>query len=419
MTQRPSHPSPVPATAADTSPDNPWPIRLLTSKIGRYIMRMPVAWVEGQVVEISRRGDSAIAFLTLRDPDVDLSVSVTTGRRVLDSMATPLVEGARVVARVAPEYWEKRGRFSLTAIELRPVGVGALLAQIEHVRQLLASEGLFDDRFKKPLPFAPAVVGLICGRDSAAEHDVVVNAGKRWPAVRFEIARVAVQGNGAAQAVCQAIERFDADPAVEVIVLARGGGSLEDLLPFSNETLIRVAHACRTPLVSAIGHESDTPLLDLVADVRASTPTDAAKRIVPDVDHELAGVDNARRRLHASVRVRLDTEQQRLDALRSRPGLAAPLQILDQHADTVVQLRERGRRALATRLDRSQEEGRHLLARVRALSPKATLDRGYAVVLDAGANVVRDAEKVAVDDDVQVLLAHGRLAARVRDRDLE
>ncbi len=403
----------LPEKAADTSAENPWPLRVLTTKISKYIMRMPVAWVEGQVLEISRRGDSSVVFLTLRDTDVDMSLSLTTGRRILDAMPTPLVEGARVVARVVPEYWEKRGRFSLTALDIRPVGLGALLAQIEHLRQLLAAEGLFDDRLKKRLPFAPDVVGLVCGRDSDAERDVVVNTQHRWPATTFEIRRVPVQGSAAVNSICQAITELDADPRVEVIVVARGGGSLEDLLPFSNETLVRTAANCSTPIVSAIGHEADSPLLDLVCDLRASTPTDAAKRLVPDVTAELNRVDDVRARLRRAMTLRVDGEQSRLDSLRARPGLASPTAALDAQADVVMSLRHRGTRSVHVRLERAEDDIAHILARVRALSPKATLERGYAVVLDEAGHVVTDAADTTTGAQLQVLLATGRLTTQV------
>lgn len=402
----------APKTAAETSAEQPWPVRLLSAKIGGYIMRMPQAWVEGQLIEIKRRGDASVVYLTLRDPDVDMSLNLTTGRRVLDSMPTPIVEGARVVARVVPQYYERRGQFSLTALELRPVGVGALLAQVEHLRQLLAAEGLFDERRKRPLPFVPTRIGLICGRASDAERDVLVNTRHRWPAAQFELRQVPVQGPSAVPAVCQALTELDAHPDVDVIVIARGGGALEDLLPFSNETLLRTVASCSTPVVSAIGHEADAPLLDLVADVRASTPTDAAKRIVPDVQHEAASLSTARERLQQAIVRRITDEQNRLDLLRARPGLADPAGLLDRQTDLVTGTRGRGRRAVAAQLERATDDVAHLLARVQTLSPKSTLERGYAVVLDPAGRVVLTADALAPGDDLQLLLAAGRVDAR-------
>jgi exodeoxyribonuclease VII large subunit len=392
-------------------------VRLLSSKVAGYIARMPSVWVEGQVVEITRRGGSSTCFLTLRDTAVDMSLSMTVSARVLDATLSPVVEGARVVVRATPDYWEKRGRLSFQVHDVRPVGVGELLAQVEHLRRLLASEGLFALDRKRPLPFAPAVVGLVCGRDSAAEHDVVVNSRARWPATRFEVRRVAVQGGSAVTQVAEALAELDSRPEVEVVVVARGGGSLEDLLPFSNEALVRAVAACRTPVVSAIGHEEDAPLLDLVADVRASTPTDAARRIVPDVRHELAAVHAARGRLRRNVTGRLDVEQHRLDALRGRPVLADPDGLLDALGRQLDDARRRADRAVLTRLDRAADQVAHLRTQVRGLSPLATLERGYAVVQDADGHVLRDPADVGPGDTLRVRLARGDLHATAADDD--
>lgn len=405
-----------PPTAGQTTPEHPWPVRLLSSKVAAYVARMPSVWVEGQVVEITRRGGSSVCFLTLRDTAVDMSLSMTVSGRVLDATVSPVVEGARVVVRATPDYWEKRGRLSFQVHEVRPVGVGELLAQVEHLRRLLASEGLFALDRKRPLPFAPAVVGLVCGRDSAAEHDVVVNSRSRWPATRFEIRRVAVQGGAAVTQVIEALEELEARPEVEVVVVARGGGSLEDLLPFSNEALVRAVSACRTPVVSAIGHEEDAPLLDLVADVRASTPTDAARRIVPDVRHELAAVHAARERLWREVTSRLAVEQQHLDALRARPVLADPEGLLDTLARQLDDARRRAHRAVGGRLDRAADQVSHLRTQVRGLSPLATLERGYAVVHDPQGRVLRDPAEVVAGDTLRIRLARGDLRATVGDQ---
>ncbi len=388
-------------------------MRLLSSKVAGYISKMPSVWVDGQVVEITRRGGSSVCFLTLRDTAVDMSLSMTVSARVLDAAVSPVVEGARVVVRATPDYWEKRGRLSFQVHDVRPVGVGELLAQVEHLRRLLASEGVFALDRKKPLPFAPAVVGLVCGRDSAAEHDVVVNSQARWPATRFEIRRVAVQGGSAVTQVIEAVAELDARPEVEVVVVARGGGSLEDLLPFSNEALVRAVAACRTPVVSAIGHEEDSPLLDLVADVRASTPTDAARRIVPDVRHELAAVGAARERLWRIVSGRLDVEQHRLDTLRDRPVLADPEGLVDALGRQLDDARGRAHRAVSGRLDRAADQVAHLRTQVRGLSPLATLERGYAVVQDADGRVLRDPAEVAAGDTLRVRLARGEVDAAV------
>ncbi|HKG51882.1 MAG TPA: exodeoxyribonuclease VII large subunit [Actinomycetales bacterium] len=414
MSASPSGPRRVPERALDTSPEHPWPVRLLSLKIAEYVDRMPPVWIEGQVVQLVQRPGTTTAYLTLRDADVDFSLSVTAPRQLLDRMDTELPEGARVVVHAKPTYWTKRGSLQLAADAIRHVGVGELLARIEHLKRVLASEGLLDARRKRRLPFLPDTVGLVCGRASAAERDVIENARRRWPAVRFAVRQVAVQGPTAVTQVTDAVRELDADPRVSVIVVARGGGALEDLLPFSNETLVRAVAAATTPVVSAIGHEVDTPLLDLVADVRASTPTDAAKLVVPDVAEELAGVHAARDRLRRAVVHRVDNEQAGLDALRSRPVLASPVTLVEDRRHAVETSLHRARVALGARLDRARDDVRHLSSQVRALSPAATLDRGYAVVQRADGAVVRDPDEVSDGERLRLRVAGGELAAEAR-----
>ncbi|WP_414696523.1 exodeoxyribonuclease VII large subunit [Pengzhenrongella sp.] len=406
-------PLPLPARALETTAERPWPVRLLSGKIADYVSRMAPVWVEGQVVQLSRRPGAGMAFLTLRDTDADMSLPVSVFARVLEAVTTPLAEGAHVVVHAKPTFWTKRGTLQLQADEIRPVGIGELLARIEHLKRVLAAEGLFDASRKVPLPFLPAVVGLVCGRGSKAEHDVVVNARARWPQVAFEIREVAVQGIGAVPQVSAAIAELDADPRVDVIVVARGGGAVEDLLPFSNEALVRAAAACRTPLVSAIGHETDTPLLDLVADYRASTPTDAAKAIVPDVTEERARLVQARTRIRAAVGHLLNREQAGLDAARSRPVLAAPESMVAAREADLLQRIEAGRRTLERWLARATGDTAQLAAQVRALSPAATLERGYAVVQRADGAVVRNPAEVDDGDRLRIRVARGELAATV------
>lgn len=401
----------IPPTAGATTPEKPWPVRLLTSKLTEYVAKAPAVWLEGQVVQVTRRPGQGTVYLTLRDTDVDLSFSVTVAARVLDGLGGPLPDGAHVVVHARPQLFPRRGALVLAADDLRPVGVGELLARLEHLRRLLASEGLFAAERKRPLPFLPRVVGLVCGRSSAAEKDVVDNARRRWSGVRFDIRAVAVQGPNAVLEVTDAVAALDREPEVDVIVVARGGGSMEDLLPFSNETLLRAVAACRTPVVSAIGHEVDSPLLDLVADVRASTPTDAAKRIVPDVAEELARLLQARRRAAAALVGRLTREEQLVAQLRARPVLADPHRMLDAHTATLAALRQRSRTATAARLDRAGDDVRHLRERVAALSPAATLARGYAVVQGPDGAVLRDPARVAAGTRLRVRLDAGDLAA--------
>jgi exodeoxyribonuclease VII large subunit len=404
---------PLPERAADTSAEQPWPVRLLSMKIGEYVEKMSVLWVEGQVVQLTRRPGARTAYLTLRDPDVDMSLSVSIHVNALDAMATPLTQGARVVLQAKPVFWTQRGSLMLDARQIRPVGVGELLARVEHLKQLLASEGLFDTGRKKPLPFLPRVVGLVCGRASAAEKDVVENARRRWPSVRFEIREVAVQGPTAVQEVGAALAELDALPEVDVVVIARGGGSVEDLLPFSNETLVRAVAAARTPVISAIGHDVDTPLLDHVADWRASTPTDAGKRVVPDGEEERRGVRQARDRSHGAMRRRVATERAHLEAVRSRPVMANPAAMLEVRRDELEALRERARHRVLAAVHRASDHVGHLRAQVRALSPQSTLERGYAVVQQADGRVVTDQDVLEVDELLRVRVARGDFGVRV------
>ena len=395
----------------ETSPESPAPLRQISQLLADWIGRLGAVWVEGQIAQLNRR--SGVCFLTLRDVDAEVSAQVTCHRRVLDATNPLVTEGARVVAHVRPTFYARNGSLSLNAHEIRPVGIGELLARIEQRRQLLAAEGLFDQVRKRPLPFLPSRIGLITGRESAAERDVLDNARRRWPGVEFAVHNPRVQGTSAAGEVIAALRTLDADDAVEVIVIARGGGSVEDLLPFSDEALIRAVSTCSTPVVSAIGHEPDTPLLDLVADLRASTPTDAAKRVVPDVREELRGVvqlrDRGRRWLSAFVR----HEQQGLTNMRSRPALAEPLTLIDHRADAIADLRERSRRTLVHRIDRASDEIGHHLARVRGLSPRSTLARGYSVTQRSDDGLVTSIDEVSDGDELDIRVADGHIAVRV------
>ena len=270
MSETPAVPQPLPEKALDTTAERPWPLRLLSAKMADYIGKMAPVWVEGQIVEANRR--AGMSFFTLRDTATDMSLRLTAYSQVLDRVTAPLTPGTQVVVHAKPAFYAKRGDLSLQARDIRPVGLGELLARIEQLRRVLAAEGLFDANRKKPLPFLPSCIGLVCGREAKAMDDVLVNARERFPEVRFEVRQVAVQGVKAVSEVSRAVKELDADPAVDVIVVTRGGGSVEDLLPFSNEALVRVVAECTTPVVSAIGHEGDAPLLDLVADYRASPP---------------------------------------------------------------------------------------------------------------------------------------------------
>ncbi|WP_415855044.1 exodeoxyribonuclease VII large subunit, partial [Sinomonas sp. G460-2] len=322
----------LPERAADTTPDNPWPLALLSRKLKEHIDKSPQVWIEGQVIELNRRGSNA--FLTLRDVEAEISLSGSAWSQVMARLKEPLERGSRVVALVKPEMWLKTGRLNMQVRDIRPVGLGDLLARIERLRQALGAEGLFAESRKKRLPLLPHRIGLVTGRDSDAKKDVLRNAALRWPAVHFEIREVTVQGASAVAEVVRALRELDAMPEVDVIVIARGGGSLEDLLPFSDERLVRAVSEAETPIVSAIGHEADRPILDDVADLRASTPTDAAKRIVPEVSEELARVRQARERLERQIELHVSRELQQLALLRSRPVLAHPERMLEvRHED--------------------------------------------------------------------------------------
>ncbi|GAA0816725.1 exodeoxyribonuclease VII large subunit [Spirilliplanes yamanashiensis] len=389
--------------------EEPWPVRVVSQKVGAWIAKLGWVWVDGQVAQISRRPGASVVFLTLRDPSADLSLTVTAHRDVLDAGAPELAEGARVTLHAKPEFYPARGTLSLRADEIRQVGLGELLARLEKLKKLLAAEGLFARERKRRPPFLPRRVGLITGRASAAERDVLMNTRRRWPAVDIRVLNVPVQGPTAVPQIIDALKVLDNDDTVDVIVLARGGGSVEDLLPFSDEALCRAVFGCRTPVVSAIGHETDAPLVDYVADVRASTPTDAAKRIVPDLAEESRLIDQARRRLDRAVATMLDRETHRIEAWRSRPSLARPEAMIEQRAADVVALRDRAGRSLDVRLRAAGEELRHTVAQLRALSPAATLERGYAIVQRADGHVVRAASEVTPGDILRVRLAEGEL----------
>lgn len=370
-----------------TTPEAPWPVRTVARKIAEWVARLGEVWVEGQVTQLTRRPGTRTVFLVLRDPAADVSLTVTCAREVADD-CTALSDGARIVVRARPDFYLARGTLTLRAVEIRPVGVGELLARLERLKRVLAAEGLFGAERKRSLPFLPGCIGLVTGRASAAEHDVRDNAMRRWSAVRFRIENVAVQGPSAVPEIITALRRLDADPEVDVIVLARGGGSVEDLLPFSDEALCRAVAACRTPVATAIGHEQDTPIVDLVADLRCSTPTDAGKRLVPDVAGEQSAVAD----------------------LRSR-GRRAVSALFSAEAERVRALRDRARRCVRHRLDAAAADVEHTRSRVRALSPAATLARGYAVVQRRDGSIVRRAADVARHELLRLRLADGGVDA--------
>jgi len=395
----------------ETSAEAPVPVRTMLRLVGDWVTKLGRIWVEGQIAELNKRGGTV--YLTLRDPIAAVSARVICPATVFNATDPPPGPGARVVIWAKPDFNINRGSFALTALDLRQVGIGELLARLERLRKALAEEGLFARERKRRPPFLPRVIGLICGRDSAAERDVQRTAALRWPAVQFRVEQVSVQGSLAVPEVIDALHRLDGDPDVDVIIITRGGGSVEDLLPFSDETLVRAVAACRTPVVSAIGHEQDSPLLDHVADVRASTPTDAAKRVVPDVAEQLALIDQLRGRARRCLAGRLDRERAWLAAAVSRPVLASPVRELDRLEEKARALAERAQRAVTAQLDHTARDLEHTRARLLTLSPASTLRRGYAIVQRQDASVVRSAAQVGAGEKLTVRFAEDQLTATV------
>lgn len=397
------------------SPENPWPVRAVATRVAKWIDRLGTVWVEGQIAQLTMRPGSNTAWLVLRDPAADMSLSLTCPRDLVANAPVKLAEGVQVIVYGKPQFYTGRGTFSLRVTDIRAVGIGELLARIDRLRRLLDAEGLFDPRLKRPIPFLPNTIGLITGRASAAEHDVMAIASARWPAVRFEVRNTAVQGLNAVAQIVEALAELDADPHVDVIILARGGGSVEDLLPFSDETLCRAIAAATTPVISAVGHEPDNPVCDLVADLRAATPTDAAKRVVPDAAAEQAGVTEMRRRSAQALRNWVRREAHIIEGLRSRPVLAHPLRALDARAEEIERARTTARRDINRMIAVQTDRLEHLSARLSTLGPAATLARGYAVVqvLDgsSGGQVLRSTADAPAGTRLRVRVADGAVTA--------
>jgi exodeoxyribonuclease VII large subunit len=395
----------------ETSSDSPAPVRAVTEAIKEYLDRLGPIWIEGEIAELNERS-GGMAFLRLRDSSVDMSLSVMCHKSVLASVA-PLPANARVVLYAKGSWYTKNGSYTLSAREIRQVGVGELLARLEALKTMLATEGLFAAENKVALPLLPRKIGLICGRNTDAERDVVENAKRRWPAVQFEIREVTVQGAAAVSEVSAALAELEALADVDVIIITRGGGSFEDLLPFSDEGLVRLAAQCSTPIVSAIGHEKDSPLLDLVADFRASTPTDAAKRVVPDINEEIDLIEKLRDRASRFMRNMIELESSKIANLAARPVLRDPAVMITSRLEIITGLRDRSIRSFQGRLAIAQEELQQVTARVRALSPQATLDRGYAVVQLADGSIARDSAALKDGEKLRIRLAQGETSAMV------
>ncbi|MGI5952667.1 MAG: exodeoxyribonuclease VII large subunit [Brooklawnia sp.] len=399
-----------PGSARNTA-ETPQPLGVIVEMVKGWVERCGWVWVRGEVLELRRRA-APTQFMVLRDSRSQNSATITCSTAVLDA-AGPLTEGMTVVALLTPRVWAKDARLSFECAELRIDGEGRLLVQLEQLKRKLQAEGLFDPMRKKRLPFLPRMIGLVTGANSAAERDVLSNVQRRWPGARLRVRHALVQGPDAAADVMAGLAELDADPEVEVIIIARGGGSLEDLLPFSDEGLVRAVARARTPVVSAIGHEPDSPIIDLVADLRASTPTDAAKRVVPDAREQLDQVHTELGRLRQSVITRLRNEQDWLDQMRSRPVLRDPSGSLAAHIEWLGQARVRLDRAIDRRLSDEQTTLTHALRSVQTMSPKATLERGYAVVADAEGASVTSVGDVDAGDQLLLYLSDGQVVVEV------
>lgn len=403
--------SDAPEVAERSSPEAPWPVAVMSGKLKDYIDRLGTVWVEGEITQWGLSGGNA--YGKLKDLQQDVTLSFRIWSTTLQKLKEEFRQGDRVVALVKSEWWPKGGTLTMQVYDIRHVGIGDLLAKLEALRRKLSDEGLFALDRKQRLPFLPRCIGLVTGKDSDAEKDVLRNARLRWPAVQFRIRHAAVQGDRAVSDVMGAIRSLDADPEVDVIIVARGGGDFQNLLPFSDERLVRAVAECRTPVVSAIGHEADRPLLDDVADLRASTPTDAAKRVVPDIADELARVRQARSRMLARVTALVTGEIDRIGHIRSRPALAHPDRIVTDRAEELTRWVARGSELIDYTVERAGQRVIELRAHLRTLSPKATLERGYAIArLDSG-EVLRRADEATAGDRVRLTLAEGELAATV------
>ncbi len=395
----------------ETSSDSPAPVRVVTEAIKEYVDRLGPIWIEGEIAELNERS-GMMAFMRLRDTSADMSLSVMCHKSVIAAVK-PLPANARVVIYAKPSWYTKSGTLSMSAKEIRQVGVGELLARLEALKSILAEEGLFSIDRKVPLPVLPRKVGLICGRNTDAEKDVVENARRRWPAVEFEIREVTVQGAAAVVEVSAALRELEANSEVDVIIITRGGGSFEDLLPFSDESLVRLAAQCETPIVSAIGHEKDSPLLDLVADYRASTPTDAAKRVVPDIAEESSAIQKLRDRAYRALAARVEYEVNFIAQLRSRPVMKDPGAFLTILSEELIDLRQRSTRSFTATIEAERKELKAITAHLRSLSPQSTLDRGYSVVRDAKGEVIRDPKALKSGDLLAIKVAKGETSATV------
>lgn len=412
----PSSAEPLPRLARDTTAEHPWPVALLSQKYHDAVAKWPGAWVEGQISEINTRR-SGSAYLTVRDNTEDIALSVS-GFGHFAALAREFHQGDRVVLHGRPDVWMKQTRLSFLADDIRRVGKGDLMAQIEALRKRLKGEGLFDSERKVPIPEFPHRIGLICAPHARAEGDVITNARLRWPTIDFLVVHAHVQGPNCPPDIVAAIEQLDADPSVDVIIVARGGGSFEDLMGFSDERVVRAAAACLTPIVSAIGHEDDWTLIDLAVDLRASTPTDAAKRVVPDIVEQWQIIEEAQRRIRERIRSRVDNEIRLIEGYANRPSLTQPLTMLERPQRFLDEATMRLDIAMRRLVDNAESTVERLHASLTALSPQSVLNRGFAVVQRADGHVVSDANQVEIGESVRITVRSGILSAQVQEREV-
>jgi exodeoxyribonuclease VII large subunit len=382
--------------------------------VGQWLSRLPTVWVEGEVTELRRHDRWATVFFTLKDPADGSCVGVTMARGRFDALRLELSDGERVHVFGRPELYEPRAEFKLRALSVERFGAGAHLASLERLKAALAAEGLFSDARKRPLPLLPRRIGVVTGNDAAAKRDLITTICSRFPPASLLVAETYVQGSRAAAEIVAAMGALCEHPDVDVVVLSRGGGSFEDLLPFSDERVVRAVAECRVPVVSAVGHEQDTPLCDLAADVRASTPTAAGKLVVPELAVLYGGLDGARAALARSVQRSLEHDRRRLahsvDRLRARPRAA-----VDRERLRLERTRDRLRQAPALAVERKRAVLEKSAAKLVALSPLHTLERGYAIVRTESGAVAASAEDVSPGARVDVTLARGAFGARVED----
>ena len=403
----------IPVRADQTTPQTPWTISRVAQNFKNYICQLPSFWVEAEIVEYNYRPGTNIAFIVLRDLKEKTSIQAYAFSSTLDKTSQNIQTSAKIVALVKPNFWQNRGTLTLEIKEIKVDGIGEILLKIEQLRKQLEKEGLFDSDRKKSLPFIPKKIGLICGRQAKAKHDVLENTFLRWNA-NFEIREVAVQGQKCVTEVLQALEELQQDKDIQVIVIARGGGSVEDLLPFSDEKLVRTVAQCEIPIVSAIGHETDCPLLDFVADYRASTPTDAAMNIVPSFAEEKELIEKANTTLCTRIQMIMSKEKQLFENLANRPCLINPKNIIEKQEILIDQhiyaLRTQAQKCIQLQTQKIMS----LDAKIQALSPKSTMQRGYSITTDSQGVIIKSLKQVNENQDINLHFYDGHTKAQIK-----